>query len=93
MPDSLAAFRRQVEQAIPVGFESHKDPLNRAKRLALWKQFDRLDEPKRRLFVLKFVEELTNQEIADELGVSLSTVKRSNTELVQTIQRVRREDG
>ncbi len=52
---------------------------------------DRLDEPKQRLFVLKFVEELTNQEIADELGVSLSTVKRSNAELVQTIQRVRRE--
>ncbi len=44
LPDSLAAFRRQVEQAIPVGFESHQDPLNRSKRLDLWKRFDRLDK-------------------------------------------------
>ncbi len=51
---------------------------------------DKLDEPTQQLFVLKFVEELTNQEIADELGVSLSTVKRSSAQLVQTIQRVRR---
>ncbi len=51
---------------------------------------DQLDEESRQLFVLKFVEELTNQEIADELGVSLSTVKRSNADLVRAIQRVRR---
>lgn len=44
LPDSLAAFRREVEQAIPVGFESHRDPLNRSKRLDLWKRFDRLDK-------------------------------------------------
>lgn len=49
-----------------------------------------LDEPTQKLFVLKFVEELTNQEIAEEMGVSVSTVKRSTSQLVQTIHKVRR---
>ena len=49
-----------------------------------------LEGEARRLFILKFVEELTNQEIADELGVSISTVKRLSAQLVRTIQKVRR---
>jgi RNA polymerase sigma factor (sigma-70 family) len=49
-----------------------------------------LDESHRKLFVFKFVEELTNQEMASELGVSVSTVKRMSAELVQTIQRARK---
>ncbi len=44
LPDSLKALRRDVEQAIPVGFEAHKEPLRRTKRLALWDSFDRLDK-------------------------------------------------
>ncbi len=41
------------------------------------------------LFVMKFVQELTNQEIADELKVSVSTLKRDVADLVRTIQRLR----
>ncbi|MBI4600708.1 MAG: sigma-70 family RNA polymerase sigma factor [Planctomycetes bacterium] len=58
---------------------------------SLQKLLDRiLDEESRKLFVLKYVEECTNQEIADELGTSVSTVKRMTAELTARIQRARR---
>ncbi len=41
------------------------------------------------LFVMKFVQELTNQEIAEELKISVSTLKREVADLVRTIQRLR----
>lgn len=57
---------------------------------SLQRIIQRLDEDSRRLFVLKFVEECTNQEIADELGTSLSSVKRLTTDLIAKIQKARR---
>jgi len=57
---------------------------------SLQKILTRLDEDSKRLFVLKFVEECTNQEIAEELGMSVSSVKRLAAELVGKIQRARR---
>jgi RNA polymerase sigma factor (sigma-70 family) len=57
---------------------------------SLQRILDRLDEESRRLFVLKFVEESTNQEIAQELDTSVSTVKRLTADLVQKIQRARK---
>ena len=57
---------------------------------SLQKILQRLDEDSRKLFVLKFVEECTNQEIADELGTSLSSVKRLTSDLVLKIQKARR---
>jgi RNA polymerase sigma factor (sigma-70 family) len=57
---------------------------------SLQRIIDRLDEESRRLFVLKFVEESTNQEIAQELNTSVSTVKRLTADLVQKIQRARK---
>ena len=57
---------------------------------SLQRILDRLDEASQRLFVLKFVEESTNQEIAEELNTSVSTVKRLTADLVQKIQRARR---
>jgi len=51
---------------------------------------DDLEPGARRLFVLKFIEERPNQEIADELGISLSTVKRDAQDLVAKIHRARR---
>lgn len=50
----------------------------------------KLDEEAQKLFVLKFVEECTNQEIADELKTSVSTVKRLCTDLVTKIQKARK---
>ena len=50
---------------------------------------DLLPEESKRLFVMKFVQELTNQEIAEELDTSVSTLKREVTELIKTIQRIR----
>ncbi len=57
---------------------------------SLQRILDRLDEESKRLFVLKFVEECTNQEIAEQLGTSVSTIKRQTAELVQKIQRARK---
>ncbi len=57
---------------------------------SLQRILEQLEEERKRLFVMKFIEELTNQEMADQLGVSVSTVKRQTSELVQTIQRLRR---
>jgi RNA polymerase sigma factor (sigma-70 family) len=57
---------------------------------SLQKILDRLDEESKRLFVLKFVEESPNQEIAKELDISVSTVKRLAADLVQKIQRARK---
>ena len=57
---------------------------------SLRKILDDLDEDSKRLFVLKFVQELTNQEIADELKVSVSTVKRKSADLIRSIQKLRR---
>jgi RNA polymerase sigma factor (sigma-70 family) len=57
---------------------------------SLQRILDRLDEASQRLFVLKFVEESTNQEIAEELNTSVSTVKRLTADLVQKIQRARK---
>ncbi len=51
---------------------------------------DRLGEDSKRLFVLKYVQELTNQEIATELDVSVSTVKRMNQELTSNLQALRK---
>lgn len=49
-----------------------------------------LGEEHRQLFALKFLQELTNREIAEELGVSESTVKRLNRELTARLQELRR---
>jgi RNA polymerase sigma factor (sigma-70 family) len=57
---------------------------------SLEKILARLDPESQQLFVLKFIEECTNQEIADELGTSLSTVKRMTAELVGRIQKARK---
>ena len=51
---------------------------------------DGLEDRNRQLFVLKFVQEFSNQEIAEELDCSLSTVKRETQGLVREIQRLRR---
>jgi len=56
---------------------------------SLEKILGKLQGDQRRLFVMKFVEELTNQELSEEIGVSVSTVKRQTSDLVQTIQRLR----
>jgi len=57
---------------------------------SLQKILDRLNEESKRLFILKFVEECTNQEIAEELSTSVSTVKRLTSDLILQIQKARR---
>lgn len=57
---------------------------------SLQRILEKLDPDSRKLFVLKFVEECTNQEIADELDTSVSSVKRMAAELVLKIQKARR---
>ena len=52
---------------------------------------DQLEKEHKRLFVMKFIEEMTNQEMAEELGVSISTVKRQTSDLIQTIHRLRKQ--
>jgi len=57
---------------------------------SLQKILTRLDEESKRLFVLKFVEECTNQEIAADLGPSVRSVKRMTSDLVLRIQKARK---
>ena len=52
---------------------------------------DQLEADYKRLFVMKFVEELTNQEMAEELKVSVSTIKRQTSDLIQRIHRARKQ--
>lgn len=42
LPDSLKALRDDLEAAIPVGFEAHREPLGEAEAWPLWKEFERL---------------------------------------------------
>ncbi len=57
--------------------EAGADPVLdvRADRLALWAEIRRLPPRMRATLVLRYVEDLTEQATADELGVSLGTVK------------------
>ena len=57
---------------------------------SLQRILNRLEPDSQRLFILKFIEECTNQEIADELETSLSTVKRLTADLVVKIQKARK---
>ncbi len=56
---------------------------------SLCRILDLLPAESRKLFVMKFVEELPNREIAGELGTSLSTLKRDVADLIRTIQKIR----
>ena len=56
---------------------------------SLCRILDLLPAESQQLFVMKFVQELTNQEIAAELGTSISTLKRDVAELIRTIQKIR----
>jgi tRNA-splicing ligase RtcB len=42
LPDSLHGLRRAVEQAIPVGFSQHRDPVDRPQDKQLWDEFHHL---------------------------------------------------
>ncbi len=76
IPGATASFSQRIEA---------QDEYNSLTRI-----FDGLKDDSRRLFILKFVESCTNQDIADEIGVSISTVKRDTQKLLQTIHRMRR---
>jgi len=73
---STASFSRRIEA---------EDEYQSLQRI-----IDRLDDDSKRLFVLKFVEESTNQEIAEEMNISVSTVKRLSADLVARIQKARK---
>jgi len=42
LPDSLHGLRRALEQAIPVGFNQHRDPVKRPQDEELWRDFANL---------------------------------------------------
>ena len=42
LPDSLHGLRRALEQAIPVGFNQHRDALERPADAELWREFEQL---------------------------------------------------
>src|SRR5205085_2886235 len=50
LPDSLHGMRSELERAIPVGFESHKRPLDRAADKKLWGEFAELTSAVKDLF-------------------------------------------
>lgn len=42
LPDNLKSLRSDVERAIPVGFNEHRDPTEGVGELELWKEFEQL---------------------------------------------------
>lgn len=44
LPDDLKTLRHAIERGIPVGFNSHNEPLKDVIKLPLWKEFDTLSE-------------------------------------------------
>src|SRR5215470_6175595 len=42
LPDSLSGIRRELERAIPVGFNQHRDPVDRPQDKAFWEEFRHL---------------------------------------------------
>ena len=62
-----------VEEAPDAGHHGGIEP--RADHLALWEEIRRLPPRMRATLVLRYVEDLTEQETADALGVSVGSVK------------------
>ena len=50
LPDNLHGLRRALEQSIPVGFNQHRDPIDRPQDAELWRDFDQLTPAVRDLF-------------------------------------------
>jgi len=50
LPDDLRRLRDDVEQAIPVGFSAHDQPLQAIDRWPLWKEFEKLTPKVQGLF-------------------------------------------
>src|SRR5438045_3701366 len=50
LPDDLKAIRSQIERAIPVGFNQHRDPIERPQDEQLWKDFQELTPAVKDLF-------------------------------------------
>src|SRR6516164_8098558 len=42
LPDNLHSLRRSLERAIPVGFNQHRDPIDRPQDQELWSEFPHL---------------------------------------------------
>ena len=76
---STSSFRRQIET---------KDEFLRLQGI-----LDSLADDEKEFFVLKYVEECTNQEMADELDVSVSTIKRQASALTTKVQLARKRLG
>jgi len=49
LPESLREIRSKIEDAVPVGFASHPDPVDGVDRLPIWQNFRDLDERAQKL--------------------------------------------
>lgn len=49
LPDDLGGIRHSIERGIPVGFNSHNEPLSDVLKLPLWKEFDTLSDKIKKL--------------------------------------------
>src|SRR5207248_50938 len=50
LPDNLRGLRSELERTIPVGFNSHRDPIDRAQDRELWSEFPSLTPAVKDLF-------------------------------------------
>jgi RNA polymerase sigma factor (sigma-70 family) len=78
------AVVRRVEPLLPRGADLFEDPPD----VALWDVVRRLPDRPRAVLTLRFVERLTNVEIAARLGLPVGTVASI---VVRTLERLRRE--
>lgn len=49
LPDDLKKLRHSIERSIPVGFESHRQPVDGVEDLSLWDEFSSLSEKVQKL--------------------------------------------
>jgi RNA polymerase sigma-70 factor (ECF subfamily) len=63
-----------------------EDAIGREQREAIWESFHALSSRQREVFVLRYVEELPTNDVAEALGMSAGTVKRH---LYRAVHRLR----
>lgn len=87
-PEKSGGFSLAQLQAATNSYVGRLD--NEDEYRSLRRILEQLDAPAQELFILKYVEECTNEEMAERLDVSVSTVKRQTSGLMQKVQVARR---
>jgi RNA polymerase sigma-70 factor (sigma-E family) len=81
----LRVSRERLVDQLPEALQSTPDDDN---RLALWPHVKALPPRQRAVVVLRYYEDLSEQQIADALGCSTGTVKSTASDALKTLKRL-----